>query len=764
MGIANITNNILTDSGITVTSLPSGSGTTNEISYWVSASSIGSLTTATYPSLTELSYVKGVTSSIQTQFSGKQNSSTNLTSIDGLTFASTSFVKMTAAGTFALDTNTYLTANQSITLSGDISGTGTTAITTAIGANKVTNAMLAQVATGTFLGRVTAATGDVETLTGTQATTLLDVFSSTLKGLVPLSGGGTTNFLRADGTWAAPAGGGGSMAIGGSITSATAGSVLFAGTSGVLQQDNTNFFWDNSNKRLGIGTATPANDLTISKVQNSDAILTISNTNTGNNAGALLNAISNAGFAQFGKWSNAHIQAGFIIASDSFFYNATSGDISIWNNVATGKIKFGAGTITAAQMTLTAAGRLLIGTTTESTFILDVNGTTRLNGSTTFGTLGSGTGMFWDNTNNRLGIGTATPSYTFDIPANNTSLIQHRVGTFQVQSYALNNGFMSDNMYYNGTTWTRTTTGFGYGFQFYNGQVMFHGAASGTGAFTQNVKFKFDQEGAFVIGNNLATAQGTYTGATALFTKNGRLLLGTTTEGTDILKVNGTSLFQDNTLISKDQNAVTGLSITNTTSGTTAGAAITLTSDTAAGNAVIGKRSTARTAYKILSGQDLQIYSTIGGDIAILNDFASGTIKFAAGSSSTAQVTIGTTGLTTFATGVDYKRLNPTTTTVASTATLTPDISVGDLFTITAQAVALSVANPTGTPINGQKMIIRIEDNGTARAITWSGTQYRASSDLALPTTTIATKTMYLGFIYNSTDTKWDLIAFLNNF
>jgi hypothetical protein len=37
----------------------------------------------------------------------------------------------------------------------------------------------------------------------------LDLFTSSLKGLAPASGGGTTNFLRADGTWAAPSGGGG---------------------------------------------------------------------------------------------------------------------------------------------------------------------------------------------------------------------------------------------------------------------------------------------------------------------------------------------------------------------------------------------------------------------------------------------------------------------------------------------------------------------------------------------------------------------------
>lgn len=70
--------------------------------------------------------------------------------------------------------------------------------------NVVSLAKLAQVATARILGRITAGTGNVEALTGTQVTTLLDVFTSALKGLVPASGGGTTNFLRADGTFAAP--------------------------------------------------------------------------------------------------------------------------------------------------------------------------------------------------------------------------------------------------------------------------------------------------------------------------------------------------------------------------------------------------------------------------------------------------------------------------------------------------------------------------------------------------------------------------------
>lgn len=49
-----------------------GTGTANQIAYWTSTSAIGALSTATYPSLTELSYVKGVTSAIQTQIDSKQ--------------------------------------------------------------------------------------------------------------------------------------------------------------------------------------------------------------------------------------------------------------------------------------------------------------------------------------------------------------------------------------------------------------------------------------------------------------------------------------------------------------------------------------------------------------------------------------------------------------------------------------------------------------------------------------------------------------------
>lgn len=93
---------------------------------------------------------------------------------------------------------------------------------------------------------------------------------------------------------------------------------------------------------------------------------------------------------------------------------------------------------------------------------------------------------------------------------------------------------------------------------------------------------------------------------------------------------------------------------------------------------------------------------------------------------------------------------------VTSSATVTPT-SLNDLVTITAQAVGLTIANPTGTMTEGQALMIRIKDNGTARSIAF-GTNYRALG-ITLPTTTVISKTMYLGLIWNNTDTKFDVVG-----
>lgn len=104
----------------------------------------------------------------------------------------------------------------------------------------------------------------------------------------------------------------------------------------------------------------------------------------------------------------------------------------------------------------------------------------------------------------------------------------------------------------------------------------------------------------------------------------------------------------------------------------------------------------------------------------------------------------------------DQTFITPRVQTVTSSATVTPT-STNDVVTITAQAEGLTLANPTGTFLEGQSLIIRIKDNGTARTIGY-GSNYRAIG-VTLPTTTVANKTTYIGCIWNSTDSKLDIIG-----
>jgi hypothetical protein len=106
------------------------------------------------------------------------------------------------------------------------------------------------------------------------------------------------------------------------------------------------------------------------------------------------------------------------------------------------------------------------------------------------------------------------------------------------------------------------------------------------------------------------------------------------------------------------------------------------------------------------------------------------------------------------------KRVTPRIGTVASSATITPTGDDSDQYNVTALATAATIAAPSGTPTNGQKLILRIKDNGTARALTWttSSGAYRAIGP-TLPTTTVINKTVYVGCIYNEADTFWDVVA-----
>lgn len=103
------------------------------------------------------------------------------------------------------------------------------------------------------------------------------------------------------------------------------------------------------------------------------------------------------------------------------------------------------------------------------------------------------------------------------------------------------------------------------------------------------------------------------------------------------------------------------------------------------------------------------------------------------------------------------KRIDPRVTSAASASSLTPDISASDVYAYTALAAGLTINAPTGTPVDGNKLIFRLLDNGTSRALTWNATY--TVIGVTLPTATTISKTTYVGCIYNANNTRWDVIA-----
>lgn len=98
--------------------------------------------------------------------------------------------------------------------------------------------------------------------------------------------------------------------------------------------------------------------------------------------------------------------------------------------------------------------------------------------------------------------------------------------------------------------------------------------------------------------------------------------------------------------------------------------------------------------------------------------------------------------------------------TIADGTSITIDADVTDLATQlnTQAAGTLTLNAPTGTPSEGQKLILKIKSTN-AQTFSWNGI-FDGSADLSLPTTTSGGGlTDYMGFIYDTNTTKWHLLA-----
>jgi trimeric autotransporter adhesin len=157
--------------------------------------------------------------------------------------------------------------------------------------------------------------------------------------------------------------------------------------------------------------------------------------------------------------------------------------------------------------------------------------------------------------------------------------------------------------------------------------------------------------------------------------------------------------------------------------------------------------TTATTQLRGASGQITTLTSTS----ANITTLTGTTVTFTSGTVTT--LTSTSANITT----LGSSRVNPRVSSTTTATSLTPSIAVADQYAFTALASALTINAPIGTPLDGNKLIFRILDNGTSRALTWNATY--TVIGVTLPTATTISKTTYVGCIYNANNTRWDVVA-----
>jgi hypothetical protein len=165
---------------------------------------------------------------------------------------------------------------------------------------------------------------------------------------------------------------------------------------------------------------------------------------------------------------------------------------------------------------------------------------------------------------------------------------------------------------------------------------------------------------------------------------------------------------------------------------------LTNDNDTATGALTFSKSAIASTYAGLTYSEYMRIHAS--GGVSIGNTTDPGAAKLSVSS------------------GIVSTRITPRVSTTTSSATPTINTDNVDQYGLTAQAVDITsfTTNLSGTPTDGQKLWIYIVGTA-ARAITW-GASFE-SSTATLPTTTVTTNRLDIGFVWNAATSKWRCVA-----
>lgn len=156
-----------------------------------------------------------------------------------------------------------------------------------------------------------------------------------------------------------------------------------------------------------------------------------------------------------------------------------------------------------------------------------------------------------------VGIGTSSPITPLEIPGSTTNS-SVKFGTFELQSYAINNAWLTDNLYYNGGFKYRTN-GYGVISYFINGNYSIKMATNGVAGNTAVTRDRFviQNTGNIGLGGTIASNLD-LSGAGMVVLATGNVGIGTTTpqallhvnvssiEGTPVIDSTASAVFQRN--------------------------------------------------------------------------------------------------------------------------------------------------------------------------------------------------------------------------
>ena len=421
--------------------LPASGGTTGYLATWSSASAIqatqylpagnfpalsgditttaGSLATA----LTSVITAGGPIGSTSTTPVITWDAKGRLTAVTSATITPSAIGALPASGgttgylatwssSSALTATQYLPAGNHPALTGDVTSSAGSLGTT-IAAGAVTLAKMANLAANSIIGNNTGSpatplaltAGQVSTFlglgyyaTGTSAANLtgtvpygtLPLFTSTTPGAVNLSGGGTTNFLRADGTWAAPGGTVGGSGVANQVAYWSAGTTL-TGSSG-LTFNGTNLVVGSDpggSELLRVGGSIRASGTThaFGVVATTGAtLLVVDGGNSGTNGGSATyyrqNGVSQVAIGNYSAViGGAYDARGVIYAPQGLAVNPTSGAVTVGTDPGGsellrvgGTTRFGGGAIMATSALSTFGLNTTSGTSYTFNVGSDLNG------------------------------------------------------------------------------------------------------------------------------------------------------------------------------------------------------------------------------------------------------------------------------------------------------------------------------------------------------------------------------------------------------